>query len=89
MKSAKAKHTFKGFVCCQPGKAVTTSGAVKLLPLSPQPIQCAIDEDPAALARSPAEAFLFAPAKISNLSVVQGTLKLLMRLNRVGIQYPL
>ena len=65
------------------------SRAVKSLPPSPQPMRYAIDEDAAALARSPAKAFLFAPAKISNLSVVQGTLKLLMRLNRVGIQYPL
>jgi hypothetical protein len=31
----------------------------------------AIDEDAAAQARAPAEAFLFASAKISNLTVVQ------------------
>jgi hypothetical protein len=31
----------------------------------------AIDEDAAAQARAPAEAFLFAPAKISNLTVIQ------------------
>jgi len=55
-----------------------------LLPPSPQPMRYAIDEDAAALARSPAEAFLFTPAKISTPGL---TLKLLMRLNRVGIQY--
>jgi hypothetical protein len=49
------------------------SRTVKLLPpsLQSQPMRYAIDEDAAALARTPTEAFLFAPAKISNLTVVQ------------------